>query len=44
MVGAAAALEEGERWDVPKVVQMHKEGVKVDQALEEGQRRLILRR
>jgi len=44
VLGAAAALEEGERWDLEKVVQMHKEGVDITKALEEGQRRMIFRK
>jgi hypothetical protein len=37
-------LEEGERWDLEKVMQMHKEGVDITKALEEGQRRMIFRK
>lgn len=44
VLGAAAALDQEERWTVEKVVKMHKEGVTVSKVLEEPQRRMLLRK
>eukprot|EP00878_Enallax_costatus_P008337 GHUV01008715.1.p1 GENE.GHUV01008715.1~~GHUV01008715.1.p1 ORF type:complete len:884 (+),score=360.27 GHUV01008715.1:261-2912(+) len=44
VLGAAAALDQEERWTVDKVMKMHGEGVTVSKALEEPQRRMLLRK
>ena len=51
LLGAAASMDESgapgggaPRWTVDKVLQAHREGIDVQQALEEGPRRALLRR
>jgi hypothetical protein len=46
VLGAGAGLEEagGQKWTVERVLQAHKEGLNVKDAIEEGARRVLLRR
>lgn len=44
VLGAAAALDQEERWTVEKVMKMHGEGVTVSKVLDEPQRRMMLRK
>jgi len=46
VLGASAQMEEagGQKWTVERVLQAHKEGIDLKEALEESTRRVLLRR